>query len=272
MDLGLSGRRALITGASRGIGRAIAEAFAREGCHLCLNARDTTALADAKRELESQYGIDVSLHACDLTQTGSAEFLAQECGNVDVLVNNAGAIPRGSILDIDETTWREAWNLKVFGYINLTRSFYSRMSLQRSGVIINIIGIGAEKLDAAYAAGSSGNAALVALTKALGSVSLDQGVRVIGVNPGWVETDKAKRSLQKRAAEELDNSDRWPELVADWPRGSLIKPSEIGDVVAFLASVRASALCGTVVTVDAGFAARGYGPGKSKNSLKVVSH
>lgn len=104
MDLGLSGRRALITGASRGIGRAIAEAFAREGCHLCLNARDTNALTTAKRELENQYEIDVSLHACDLAQTGSAEFLAQACGNVDVLVNNAGAIPRGSILEVDEAT------------------------------------------------------------------------------------------------------------------------------------------------------------------------
>jgi NAD(P)-dependent dehydrogenase (short-subunit alcohol dehydrogenase family) len=271
MDLGLSGRRALITGASRGIGRAIAEAFAREGCHLCLCARDSVALATAKRELESQYAVDVSLHPCDLADTNSAELLANECGNVDVLVNNAGAIPRGSILEIDDATWREAWNLKVFGYINLTRAFYSRMSIRESGVIINIIGIGAEKLDAAYAAGSSGNAALVALTKALGSVSLDQGVRVVGVNPGWVETDKAKRSLQKRAAEELDDSNRWPELVADWPRGSLIKPSEIGDVVAFLASERASALCGTVVTIDAGFSARGYGQSKSKTSSKIAS-
>jgi NAD(P)-dependent dehydrogenase (short-subunit alcohol dehydrogenase family) len=258
MDLGLKGKRAVVTGGSQGIGRACAESLARDGCNLDLVARSREGLETAKAALEKDHGVKVSIHAIDLTQPGAAARLAGECGEADVVVNNAGNTPRGTILEVDEKTWREGWELKLFGYLNLTREFYRRMVARRSGVIVNVIGIGAEKLEYAYAAGSSGNAALVALTRAIGSVSLDFGVRVLGVNPGWVETEKSKRSLRKRAETELGDPERWPELTKHWPRGFLIRPAEIGDVVAFAASSRAGALSGVVVTVDAGFSARGY--------------
>jgi len=264
MDLGLKGRRALVTGASQGIGRACAESLAREGCHLHLVARNRDTLEAAGKALAGQYGVEVSTHAVDLTQRGAATALAKECGAADILVNNAGNTPRGTILEVDEDTWRQGWELKIFGYINLTREFYRRMVERRSGVIVNVIGIGAEKLEYAYTAGSTGNAAVVAMTKAIGGVSLDYGVRVLGVSPGWVETEKSKRGLRKRAGEELGDPERWPELVKHWPRGHLMRPEEIGDVVAFCASARASALSGTIVTVDAGFAAQGYPPRKGK--------
>ena len=258
MDLGLKGKRALVTGASQGIGRACAEALAREGCHLDLAARNRDALEIAKAELEKSHGVKVSVHPLDLAQRGTAARLAQECAGIDILVNNAGSTPRGTLLELDEETWRRGWELKVFGYLNLTRELYRRMVERRAGVIVNVIGIGAEKLEYAYAAGSAGNAALAALTRAVGSVSLDYGVRVLGVNPGWVETEKAKRGLRKRAADELGDEKRWPELTKHWPRGFLIRPQEIGDVVAFAASERAGAMSGVIVTVDAGFSARGY--------------
>jgi len=147
-----------------------------------------------------------------------------------------------------------------FGYINLTRAVYREMFKRQRGVIVNVIGIGAEKLEYAYAAGSMGNAALVALTKTLGSVSLDHGVRILGVSPGWVETEKAKRTLKRRATQELGDENRWRELTAHFPRGHLIQPDEIADVVTFACSPKASAISGHVITVDAGFAARGYAP------------
>ena len=258
MELGLTGRSALVTGASRGIGAAIAEALAREGCRLHLAARNAEALAALKLRLEHDYGSKVEVHAIDLSQRGSATELARLAQGVDILVNNAGAIPRGDLLEIDEDTWRAGWELKVFGYINLTRIFYKQMRGRGSGVIINIIGLGAEKLEYGYTAGSTGNAALVAFTRSVGSVSLDYGVRVLGINPGTIATDRTLNSLRVRSEKLHGDAGRWQELVADLPGGRMIPPAEIADAVAFLASDRAASVCGHIVTIDGGLAARGY--------------
>lgn len=257
MDLGLKGKRALVTGASQGIGRACAEALAREGCDLELVARRGQGLEEARVELAA-HGVRIALHAIDLSQPGAVAALAGKCSAVDIVVNNAGSTPRGTLLELDEPAWRAGWELKVFGYVNMTREFYRLMVARRAGVIVNVIGIGGEKLEYAYAAGASGNAALTAMTRTLGSASLDYGVRVLGVNPGWVETERAKRSLRRRAEQELGDAERWRELVRHWPRGRLLEAREIADVVAFAASERASGLSGVVINVDAGFAAQGY--------------
>ena len=254
MDLGLSGRSVLVTGGSKGIGLACARAFQAEGCRVHIAARDRARLEQARKEL----GGTVAAHCADLRDAKSLAALAAECAGVDILVNNAGDIPGGTLEALDEAKWRHAWELKVFGYINLTREYYRRMVERHDGVIVNVIGIGGEKLEYAYAAGSTGNAALAAMTRAVGSVSLDYGVRVLGVHPGWVETERARRSLRRRAEQELGDAERWPELTKAWPRGGLIQPREIGEVVAFAASARASAMSGVILTVDGGFAARGY--------------
>ncbi|MES2414552.1 MAG: short-chain dehydrogenase/reductase [Pseudomonadota bacterium] len=258
MNLGFSGQTVLITGASRGIGRATAESFAAEGCNLCLAARNADDLAGLQQQLIKTFGVKVESHAIDLSVAGAVEELHARFPSVDVLVNNAGATPRGDLLQLDEDSWRAGWELKVFGYINTTRAYYADMCKRRSGVIINIIGLGAEKLEYAYAAGSTGNAALVAFTKTVGSMSLDHGVRVLGVNPGWVETEKAIRSLRRRSEEATGNADAWRDFLVGWPAQRLIQPKEIADVVCFLASARASAVCGSIVSIDGGFGARAY--------------
>jgi NAD(P)-dependent dehydrogenase (short-subunit alcohol dehydrogenase family) len=268
VDLGLKDRSVLVTGASQGIGRAIAETFAGEGCRLHIAARRADVLRTVQEEISGRHGVDVTIHAVDLSERGVAESLAERCADADIVVNNAGATPRGDVLQVDEDAWRSGWDLKVFGYINMTRAFYRRMVERRRGVIVNIIGIGAEKLEYAYAAGASGNGALVAFTRAVGSVSLDYGVRVVGVSPGWVETPRGVRSLRTRASEVLGDPDRWRELIAGWPAGRLLKPEEIADVVAFVASDRASAMTGHIVTVDGGFAARSY-PQTAPSALGV---
>src|SRR5690606_14105416 len=129
-----------------------------------------------------------------------------------------------TLLQVDEAAWRAGWELKLFGYINLTRAYYADMCVRQAGVIINVIGIGAEKLEYAYTAGSTANAALVAFTKTVGSMSLDFGVRVLGVNPGWVETDKAIQSLRRRSEEATGNPDAWRDFLVGWPAQRLIQP------------------------------------------------
>ena len=262
MDLHLKGKHALVTGASQGIGMAIAAALAAEGCHLHLAARNPQTLQALADRLHAEHGVQVHTHPADLSTAQGIQALAQACAEVDILVNNAGAIPRGSVLEVDDASWRQSWELKVFGYLNLTRALYAQMVKRQAGVILNIIGIGAERLDYGYAAGSMGNAALVALTRTIGGVSLDLGVRVLGLSPGWVETEKAKRTMRRRAATLLGDENRWPEMAKDFPRGKLIDPQEVADVAAFLCSPRASGMSGHIVTVDAGFASRGYPPPK----------
>jgi NAD(P)-dependent dehydrogenase (short-subunit alcohol dehydrogenase family) len=260
MDLGLKGKSALVTGASQGIGRAIAESLAAEGCSLHLVARHADALQTLAEEIRQKHRVAVEIHPTDLMQAGSAKALMKRCPPVDILINNAGNTPRGTLLTLEEEDWRPGWELKIFGYINLSREVYRYMVKRKSGVILNVIGIGAQRLEYAYVAGSMGNASLVAFTQTVGSVSMDHGVRVLGVNPGWVETEKSKRSLKKRALLELGDENKWPELTRIFPRGHLLAPYEVADVVTFACSPRAGAISGHVITVDGGFAARGYAP------------
>ena len=199
MDLHLRGKRVLITGASKGIGAAAAEAFAEEGCHLLLAARSGEQLKALAERLRSAHQIDATAHVVDLRKPEDIARLAKDAADIDILVNNAGDIPGGSIDKIDEATWRHAWDLKVFGYINLTRAIYAQMKARGDGVIVNDIGAAGEKFDANYICGSAGNAALMAFTRALGGKSLADNIRVVGINPGPVGTDRHVTLLKTRA-------------------------------------------------------------------------
>ena len=240
MDLHLRGKRVLITGASKGIGAAAAEAFAEEGCHLHLAARSVELLSALAERLRKSHQINVTTHIVDLRKSDDIARLVTEAGDIDVLVNNAGDIPGGSIDKIDEATWRHAWDLKVFGFINLTRLVYARMKAQGHGVIVNDIGAAGEKFDANYITGSAGNAALMAFTRALGGKSLADNIRVVGINPGPVGTD------------------RYRELQAGLPLKRPAHPREIADLMAYLASDRSGYTTGVIFTVDGGLAA-GWG-------------
>jgi short-subunit dehydrogenase len=149
MELGLTGKLALVTGASKGIGCAIAHSLAQEGCDLVLVARDAASLAEVAEEIRRNTKAAVRILAADLSKTGGVADVAAGVGELDILVNNAGAIPHGGLLDIDEAKWRAAWDLKVFGYINLSRLFYPVLK-RRAGVIVNIIGAAGEILDPEY--------------------------------------------------------------------------------------------------------------------------
>jgi NAD(P)-dependent dehydrogenase (short-subunit alcohol dehydrogenase family) len=244
MNLNLDGKRVLITGGSKGIGRACAEAFAAEGASVRIASRNPPT------------GTTLVSKAVDLSQKGAAEALADWAGELDILVNNAGAIPGGDLLKVDEDTWRRAWDLKVFGYINLSRRVYAGMKKKGSGVILNIIGSAGEKLDAAYIAGSTANAGLMAFTRALGGASHADGVRVLGINPGPISTDRLTSLYKQRAETLLGDASRYQELFKNMSFGRPGTAEEIAAAAVFLASDRSAYTSGCILTIDGGLSAR----------------
>ena len=260
MDLKLDGRTALITGSSKGIGLSVAQWFAREGAHVCLVARSAEALAKEAATIAQETGVTAQTLAADLADPAAREKVAAAFPDVDILINNAGAVPGGSIDDVDEPAWRAGWDLKIYGYVGLTRLYLKKMKERRRGVIINIIGAGGEKLDALYIAGAMGNAGLMAFTRAIGATSTDFGVRVLGVNPGPVLTERVEVLGRKRAAALLGDENRWRERFAQMPFGRPATCDEIAATVVFLASDLSAYTSGTIVTIDGGMSHRNQLP------------
>ena len=257
MDMQLRDRTVLITGASKGIGLAAARAFAAQGCHLHLTARSGDALAAAKTTLEKAHGVRVTIHPMDIGVSANLAALAAACADTDILINNAGEIPSGPLESLDEDIWRKSYDVKLFGYMLLTRALYIQMKQRGNGVIINDIGNSGENWDANYIAGSTANAALMAFTKALGGVSLDFGVRVVGINPGPVETERMVKINKRRAIDRYGDESKWQRLREHYPAGRPASPEEVADLMVFLASPRAGYITGTIVTIDGGIASKG---------------
>jgi NAD(P)-dependent dehydrogenase (short-subunit alcohol dehydrogenase family) len=252
MDLHLAGKRALITGGSKGIGRATAEVLAEEGMDLVLVSRSADVLEATANAIRSSRQVQVETIAADLSQESEVRRVAEVAGEVDLLVNNAGAIPPGTLLSVDNDTWRKAWDLKVFGFISLCRQVYPQMAARKSGVIVNVIGAAGEKFPPGYIAGAAGNASLMAFTRALGHASQKDGIRVVGINPGATETERQTMLLRHRAQTELGDAERYRELLANNPFGRIATAHEIGYAVAFLASPRSGYTTGTILTIDGG--------------------
>ena len=256
MDLNLSGRTALITGGSRGIGFGVAQGLAAEGCHLHLTSRNAADLDAARSKILAAHKVNVTCHALDLSVSENARKLAQACRDVDILVNNAGAIPQGTLTGLDEKTWRASWDLKVFGYLNVARDIYAAMCERKRGVIVNVIGGAGERPTAGYIAGSMANAGLMAFSRALGADSPNHGVRVLGLNPSATATDRGVTRWRNQAQKDLGDPERWRELTKGFPFGRPAEVKEVADVIVFLCSDRASYVSGTVISVDGGAAAR----------------
>jgi NAD(P)-dependent dehydrogenase (short-subunit alcohol dehydrogenase family) len=252
MDLGLAGKTALVTGGSKGIGHAAAQALAAEGAAVTLVARTPAGLAAAAEAIRAKSQVPVATMAADLSREEEVERVAASLPTPDILVNNAGAIPPGALAAVDNGAWRAAWDLKVFGYISLSRIIHARMAERRSGVIVNVIGAAGEKFDPDYIAGSTGNAGLMAFTRALGRASHAHGVRVVGINPGPVETERLVMLQRARAERTFGDPELWREFFARMPFGRPATPAEIGAAVAFLASPLSAYTNATILTIDGG--------------------
>lgn len=256
LELNLTGKTVLVTGASKGLGLAAAKGFAAEGCNLRLASRNREKLDANAAELRKTYGVDVRVQALDLSLPAAREELVAANPDVDILINNAGMIPGGSIDDVDDAAWRAGWELKVYGYIHFTRAYLKLMRARGKGVIVNMIGAAGESLDYDYAAGAVGNASLMAFTHAIGSRSIDYGVRVVGINPGPTDTDRIGFLSRKRAKEAFGDESRYTEFFKNYPLKRPATVDEVTPAVLFLASDLSSYTSGVILTINAGMTYR----------------
>src|SRR5260370_722355 len=181
MDLKLSGKTVLITGGSKGIGFACAMGFAGEGCAVHIASRSKESLEAAREKIRSRHNVPVEIHPADFSKGDTVRTVVNAVGHADILVNNAGAIPRGDIFGMTEPKWREAWELKVFGYVNATRAMLEKMYARKKGAVVNIIGLAGESYNYDYVAGTMGNAGLMAFTRTLGLKVRPHGVPRVAV-------------------------------------------------------------------------------------------
>lgn len=256
MDMKLSGKTVLITGGSRGIGFACAMGFAAEGCTVHIASRSKDSLEAARHKIRARHNVPVEIHPADFSDGDTARRVVEAVGHADILVNNAGAIPQGDVFGMTEPKWREAWDLKVFGYVNATRAMLEKMYARKAGVVVNVIGLAGESFNYDYVAGTMGNAGIMAFTRAVGSKSVDHGVRVVGINPPATRTDRMLTRLREQAEKKFGDPERWAELTKHMPFGRAAEPDEVADLAVFLASDRASYISGVVMTLDGGQAAR----------------
>src|SRR5215467_12679625 len=252
MDLKLTGKVAIVTGASRGIGRAIAQTLAAEGMKLTLAARSKDQLDELAKSLKT----DCLVQAVDLRTRDAApaviEATMRKFGAIDVLVNNAGATKRGDFFELTDDDWEDGFALKFFGAMRLCRASWTHLMASR-GAIVNIIGIGGRTGSAEFTIGGSVNAAFRLFTKALADRGVKDGVRVNAINPGYIKTERLKIRLEGFAAEHgVDLSRAETELAIASGVARFGEPAEIAAAVAFLASTRCGYCHGALLDVDGG--------------------
>lgn len=252
MDLELRDKVVVVTGASRGIGRAIAETLAAEGMRLVLAARSRELL----EEVAKACGTETQIIATDLRESDAPqkmiEAAATRFGRIDVLVNNAGATKRGDFLELDDAEWQDGFALKFFGAMRCCRAAWPLLKESR-GSIVNIVGVGGRTGSAEFAIGGSVNAALLNLTKVLADRGVRDGIRVNAINPGAIVTERLQTRIKVFAAEYGLDTDRAAQRMAqEMGVARFGEPAEIARVVAFLASTAASYCHGSIVDVDGG--------------------
>lgn len=247
MDLGLAGRAALVSGASRGIGLAIAQRLAAEGMRVLLVARSATTT-----ELPGAAAFAADLRVPEAAALAVADAMAR-FGRLDLLVNCAGATRRGDFATLDDEAWADGYALKLFGAVRLARAAWPHLRASGGGVV-NIAGIGGRVASADFTIGGSVNAALMNLTKALADKGVAEGVRVNCINPGSIRTGRLEGRIATLAAERgLDMAAAAAALARETGVARFGEPAEIAAMVAFLASDQAAYVQGAILDVDGGW-------------------
>ena len=250
MDLGLQGKRVLITGGSKGVGLACARAFVAEGARVALVSRSQAHLDAARASLGEAFTV-----AADLIDPEAAAHMVREVeagfGPIDILVNSAGAALRTSAEALTPAAWRAAMDAKFFSYIHVIDPVVKLMATRGAGVIVNIIGNGGKVPTPVHLAGGAANAALMLATAGLAHTYASRGVRVVGLNPGLTNTERVSEGLKVEAQRAgITEQQALEQAVSRLAMGRLAEPDEIAGIVVFAASAQGTYLTGANITVD----------------------
>jgi NAD(P)-dependent dehydrogenase (short-subunit alcohol dehydrogenase family) len=255
MELRLNGKTAIVTGASRGIGRAIAKRLAREGAQVILCARDRNLMELGVQEIVQTGGraaaFGVDLRKMDAAQR-TVDFALETFGQIDIVVNNAGATKRGDFLELTDEDWADGFALKFFGAMRLTRAAWPQLKA-RAGSVLNISGIGGRMPGALFTIGGSVNAALLSFTKAMADIGIRDGVQVNAVNPGSIRTERYRRMLEATAKQQGTDVETAERKMIESARTTRVgEPNDIASLVAYVVSPEGRFLQGSLIDMDGG--------------------
>ena len=258
MDLGLQGRTAFVTGASRGIGREIATAFAGEGVNLGLFGRDMERCNALATELKSKYpGLRIAVVELDLGDRHAikpaVEKAISELGSVDILVNCAGGAHRGRLAEIPDELWESYFAVKPLGLIRMTRETMPYLTKSTQGRVINISGTRGREPHGVQVMSGPINLGTLSITKAMANEFGPAGITVNAISPGSTDTGRWTQLVAIRAREHgISIGEAEKQLVADVPMGRVVKPRDVADLAVFLASACAGMISGVAINVDGG--------------------
>ncbi len=260
MELNLTGKTAIVTGGSAGIGLACAGALFREGVRILIAGRNPKRLEKAVQSIDSA-GADsrgqVFTISADLTDAGGVRRVEKEAikllQNIDILINCAGAARAGAFFELSDQDFLDAWQLKLLGYIRMVRAIVPHMAARRDGRIVNIIGAAGRTPPSTFLAGSTTNAALINFTRGISRELARDDIRINAISPGSTATERSKRLIRQTAeAKGISIDEAMAETVGSIPTGRLVDPSEIADLALFLVSDRAASITGAEILMDGG--------------------
>ena len=257
MNLELTGKTALVTGGSQGIGRAIAFGLAAEGARVAICARDKARLEQTAQEIKTKTNAEVLGVPGDLSRLDEVNRVAatvkERFGRIDILVNNAGAIRGGDFLKIPDEQWAGDWSLKILGYVRMARAVFPMMQAQGGGRIINVVGAAARNPTPVYLTGGIANSGLINFSKGLADLGAASNILVNAVSPAATATARWETLIEQQAAAAGKSVQaQRAETEGQYPLKRIATPEDIADLVCFLVSARASFITGVCVTVDGG--------------------
>lgn len=257
MDLGLTGKVALVTAASKGLGWASALALAQEGARIALAARNQETLERAAAEIRQQCGQEVLAIPTDLHQSAAITSLVEETvktlGGIDILVNNAGGPPAGTFETLSDEQWEAAFNLTLLSAVRLIRAVLPSMKQRRGGRIVHIVSTSVKQPIAGLLLSNAIRPGVIGLAKTLSLELAPYQITVNNVCPGRILTDRLRHlNVEPRIAQGQTEEEALQDLARDIPLGRIGQPGELGALVAFLASQQAAYITGTTLQVDGG--------------------
>ncbi|SFM24146.1 3-oxoacyl-[acyl-carrier protein] reductase [Gracilibacillus orientalis] len=252
MDLGVKGKKVLVTAASKGLGKACAKAYAEEGAQVFIASRNKAQLDRAANEIIEQTGnANVEAIVCDLTKSQDIENMMQSIGRVDILINNAGGPPAGKFNDFDDADWQHAFELLLMNIIRTVRAVTPAMREQQFGRIVNITSSSMKQALDGLLLSNTFRPAIVGLSKSLSQELASDQILINSVGPGTMETDRI-RDIYKQQPSDESVEERLNKAGTNIPIGRIGQPEEFAKAILFLGSAANTYITGQTLIVDGG--------------------